>query len=109
MRTSSRHVDVGFAAHSSATGTRTRVARLRAEYPNQLADSDEVVGQGAGLPGGGWLELPFVSHPPNAEHGLVVATYSRGEHDLQCLINCRKRRRVDASRPAWSGVAIRAF
>jgi hypothetical protein len=47
-------------------------------------DSEEVVGQGAGLPGGGWLEFLLVSHPPSAEHGLV-ATYSHGEHDLQCL------------------------
>ena len=36
-------MDVGFAGQSSATVTRTRVARVRAEYPNQLdyiADSD---------------------------------------------------------------------
>ncbi len=26
-----------------------------------IAESDEAVGQGAGLPGGGWLELPLVS------------------------------------------------
>jgi len=44
-----------------------------------------VVGQGAGLPGGGWLELRLVSHSPSAEHGLVAATYSNGEHALQYL------------------------
>jgi hypothetical protein len=70
-------VDVGFGfdftGPNSATGTRTRVARARAEYPNQLdlADSDEVVGQGAGLPGGGWLGLPLVSRPPLFEGGMT--------------------------------------
>ena len=31
-----------FSAENSATGTRTRVARVRAEYPNQLDDSGVV-------------------------------------------------------------------
>ena len=31
------------------------------------------------------MDLPLVFHPPCAENGLVAATYSHGEHALQCL------------------------
>ena len=34
-------------------------------------DSAEVVGQGAGLPGGGWRGLPLVSRPLLFEGGMA--------------------------------------